>query len=127
MNMATFFIFALSVADKIQEIMKLNCIFKHICLVSDSNTNVHSVELVLSQQQELLDIIKRCVTVNQKALFPFQLIRFGLNQLLADDLTIIANDDVVSKIFFSKVAPRQMFDIHNMFRNYKQLPDRPNI
>ena len=126
MNMATFFIFALSVAEKIQESMKLNCILKHNCLVSDSNTNVHSVELV-SQQQELLDIIKRCVTVNQKALFPFQKIRFGLNQLLADDLTIIANDDVVSKIFFSKVAPRQMFDIHNMFRNYKQLPDRPNI
>ena len=70
---------------------------------------------------------KKCATVNQRALFPFQKIRFGLNQFLADDLTIIADDDVVSKIFFSKVAPRQMFDIHNMFRNYKQLPDRPNI
>ena len=75
----------------------------------------------------LLNIIKNGVTINQRALFPFQKIRFGLNQLLADDLIIIADDDVVSKIFFPEVAPRQMFDIHNMFRNYKQLLDRPNI
>ena len=51
-----------------------------------------------------------------------------MNGFSADDLKLLRMMLFPnSKIFFPEVAARQMFDIHNMFTNYKQLPDGPDI